>query len=250
MLLGERDMVIVDLDSWIEALHGSRGFLKSMSPEDRRALRLEWERTGAPATGDAFIEAHVAKTNRRWREEAFRRLFPNATSEPGEEDLRALGKRIYDDFEPLRLDRNQHRAHKYDKAMPKTAAMLSPVEVVKHHEACRQLLADLRCLSGNTQWDSHGYEIKPNERNDEARDVVDLVLFGDISWIAEFGFLKVHAEGLRHYWQKRDAYLEQLHAAHKAAGEPEKPFNNRALVFDAAGRPRQPEGSTGGSGGG
>jgi hypothetical protein len=242
MLLGERDMIIVDLDSWIEALHGSGGFLKSLSHEDRRALGLEWERTDTRGTGDAFLEAHVAGANRAWREEAFRRLFPKATSEPSEEDLRALGKRVYDDFEPVRRDRNQHRAHKYDKAMPKTAAMLSPVEVVKHHEACRQLLADLRCLSVNSQWISHGYHIKLDAKDDEARDLVDLILFGDIGWVHNYGFLKVHEPADDFYWKKREAFLERLHAAHDAAGDGAAPFNNRALVFDDRGSLKQATG--------
>lgn len=80
-------------------------------------------------------------------------------------------------------------------------------------------------------------------KNNEARDVVDLALLGDIAWIAEFGFLKVQAEGLAHYWQKRDAYLEQLHAAHDEASDPSGPFKDRALVFEGPGRLMQRAGT-------
>jgi hypothetical protein len=60
--------------------------------------------------------------------------------------------------------------------------MLSPADVVTYHDACRQLLADLRCLSNNSQFGSYGYHVKAQDKDDEARDVVDLVLFGDIGW--------------------------------------------------------------------
>jgi hypothetical protein len=240
VLLDSRDMIVVDLDSWVESIHGAGGFLKSLSTADRSALRLEWPHASA-SPGEDWMEEEIARLNGASRAKAFERLFPGITGEPVDDDFEALGKRLVKLFRPLWRDRNQHRAHKYDKAIPKTAAMLSPAEVVTYLEHCQQFVADLRFLSSSSSFTSYGYKIKEKKAR-KARDVVDLILFGDIGWIAEFGFLKVHAEGLEYYWQKRDAYLEQLHAAHDAAGEPDRPFNNRALVFDGLGRPKGGEG--------
>lgn len=252
MLLAERDMVAVDLPSWILGFYekAGGGFLRKLRGPDLQALQVKWQQY-SPTDDDFFRDR-----NRSWREKAYDRLFPPTQGpfpiEPGEcscawcllhrepklrtgnpklgpsqRDISALCDRLHARFEPLRKDRNQHRAHRYEKGQPRTAAMLTLQELAQHLEACQELLADLRCLSSNSQFDAYRYEPKAHENDEEARDVVDLILLGGISWIIDHDPTAEHTPESRFYWQRREAHYARLHAAHDATGETDTAFNNR-----------------------
>ena len=252
-LLGERDMVVVDLASWARGFYkkAGRGLLRHLRGSDQQALKLKWKYEGSSVISlggkaDDVIEDHVRSLNRAWRAKAFSRLFPNGTTGsvpnvPCQQDIDALCDRLAAQFKSLHDDRNQHRAHRYENG-PKTAAMLSLADVTKHLEACQCLLADLRCLSSNSQFTSHHYEPKAHEDDRYAQDVVDLILLGSLRTIidADYGPKSTPASSPGYYWQRRTAHYERLHALHEASGALDKPFNNRALIPDAW-RARDPE---------
>jgi hypothetical protein len=251
MLLAERDMVAVDLASWILGFYEKKGggLLRKLRAPDMQALRLEWQY--GPNDDDYFKEQ-----NRKWRQKAYERLFPptqgpfpieqgecsctwcllhrepkprtgNPRLGPSQRDVAALCDRLHARFEPLRKDRNQHRAHRYEKGQPGTAAMLTLDELAGHLEACQELLADLRCLSSNSQFTAYRYEPKAHEEDYEAHDVVDLVLLGNINWIVEHDPMKGHRAEDSFYSRRREAHYARLHAAHDAAGDATHPFNDR-----------------------
>jgi hypothetical protein len=237
MLLDERDMLFIDLASWAKGMHGKSGFLRTVEARgELGALALPWGQELHGTGGNEFLKAHVERQNAEWRCKAFRRLFPIAvTATPASDDVTHLCTYLRCSFDPLRLDRNQHRAHKYEKEKPVTAARLAPSDVVEHFNECRQLLADLRCLASNSSFSNYGYNVETKADDEEAQDVVDLILCGSLGWIANYGMLANSHPDDKHFWQKRQRYYDRLHAAHEASGDPAAPFNNRALVLDGLG---------------
>jgi hypothetical protein len=229
MLLSERDMIIVDLASWAKGFYSKGGFLHHLEDQDLQALSLHWQPEPNEDERDALAY------NRKWRKAAFDRLFPDAANEtPNADDIRALVRAVRKRFEPLLVDRHRHRAHKFEHEKQATAAMLVPAEVTKYLTACQRVVADLRCLSSNSSFDSHGYDAKPKPDDDHAQDMIDLVLVGTINWIVEWGVVASASSQHRFYWQKRNAYYERLHAAHEAAGVPDHPFNDRSRPIETA----------------
>jgi hypothetical protein len=243
MLLSERDMLVVDLASWALGFYakGGGGFLRQLRGADLQALKLNWKHDGSSTISvdgrpHPEIDDHLRRVNRAWREKAFGRLFPCDTkgsipNVPCQQDIDDLCDRLEVQFKALHDDRNQHRAHRYEKGQKK-AAMLSVEDVTKHLEACQSLLADLRCLSSNSHFSSHGYDPKAHEDDRHAQDVVDQILFGSLRTIvdAEYGPNKTPGDDLRFYWQRRKAHYQRLHALHDASGKSDEPFNNRALL--------------------
>ena len=224
MLLGEREMIIVDLASWAKGFYrvGEGGFLRKLQGDDLRALAWQWQGND--------------DRNNAWRLAAFNRLFPNGVTSrdgrgPSQQDVDALCDRLAISFEVLRDDRNQHRAHKYEKAQPRTAPMLVPDQVSEHLKACQELLGDIRCLSSNSQFTSYRYKPEAHEDDAYAQDLVDLILCGPISWIVDMCPSEEDRDEQRYYRQRRAAYYERLHDAHGAAGDLQKPFNDRSLVM-------------------
>jgi hypothetical protein len=227
MLLSERDMLVTDLASWAKGFYGRGGFLRRLHGADLRALARGWD---GPAVGDSYEVEHT----RKWRDEAFDRLFPGAAADvPSQHaDIEALVDRLCQRFERLLLDRHENRAHKYEREGPGTTAMLSLEDVEGYLEECQQLLADIRTLSLNSSFDAHHYRRRPSKPDDHAEDVVDLVLCGSIGHILHFEPGKGHPPERRYYWQKRNAHYERLHEWHAAAGETKELFNSRAIVPD------------------
>lgn len=189
MLLDERDMLFIDLASWAKGMHATGGFLRTVEARgELGALALPWGTELHQAAGDEWLRAHVERTNIESRRKAFDRIFPIAQTEiPTSSDVTHLCTYLRCSFDPLRLDRNQHRAHKYEKEKPVTAVRLSPFDALEHFNQCRQLVADLRFLASNSSFTSYRYDVKGKADDDEAQDVVDLILCGSLGWIANYG---------------------------------------------------------------
>jgi hypothetical protein len=218
MLLGERDMLIVDLASWAKAFYRKGGFLQLLHGPDLKALNRDWP------SADGGCDSHEQSLVAKLRGAAFERLFPGAESRrPSRQDVEALGGRLKDHFGPLLDDRDVHRAHKYEREKA-TAAWLTPADVTPHLRRCQQLLGDLRFVASNTQFGHPDPRPAPGER--EAQDVVDLVLCGPINWIIHYGAGADTDPKRLSYWQRRDAYYERLHSAHEASGDLAAPFND------------------------
>jgi len=243
MLLGETDMVIVDLASWALGFYekGGGGLLRSLRGEDLEALRLKWKYEATPvinADGRPHpdIDAHFQKVNREWREKAFKRLFPEGTSGsrpnvPCQRDVDGLCDRLAVRFEALHQDRNQHRAHRYEKGA-KTAAMLGLEDVTKHLEACQDLLAEIRCLSSNSQFAAYRYRPEAHRDDHDAQDVVDIIVLGNLREIidAQYGPKTAQSPEPGYYHQRRNPHYDRLHRLDDESGEPEKPFNDWSLI--------------------
>jgi hypothetical protein len=244
MLLDERDMLFIDLASWAKGMHAKGGFLRTVEARgELGAFALPGSPELHPAGDEEWLRAHAERKNSESRRRAFNRLFPSAQTEiPTSSDVRHLCTYLRCFFDPLRLDRNQHRAHKYEKEKPVTAARLAPSDALEHFNKCRQVIADLRFLASNSLFTSYGYDVKARADDDEAQDIVDLILCGSLGWIANYGMLAKANPADTYFWQKRARHYERVHAAHDAAGDPAAPFNNRALLFE----PLVPQ-STGGA---
>jgi hypothetical protein len=235
MLVSERDMVIIDLASWAKGLYEKGGFFKKLQGQDLQAL--SWKYAASELHGDrndvtAAIDRYVQSRHALWRREAFERLFPGAKGDvPSADDLRALEGRLCTQFAPLLKDRGDHRAHKYERQSKQaTSATLALEEVTEHLKACQQILSDLGALSADTSYATYWHDGEPRKDDEEAKDVVDLVLCGTIVWIIEFGPNVTRKTGDQYYWQRRKTYYERLHAEHDARGEPDKPFNRMPIL--------------------
>jgi hypothetical protein len=114
-------------------------------------------------------------------------------------------------------------------------AALSLDDVKSHLEACQELLADLCCLSSNSQFTSYGYKLDPRENDADAQDVVDLVLLGGLKAIIndEHGPSSTPTPEPGYWGQRRKAHYDRLHALHDATGEPDRPFNSRSLLSES-----------------
>ncbi|MGO8998590.1 MAG: hypothetical protein ACLQVI_35155 [Polyangiaceae bacterium] len=242
MLLGERDMIVVDAASWAKAFYSRGGFLRKLQGPDFRALKRRWDYRTAEEDfeplwsgeeDDPAMRRYMSNVQREhnaaWRDEAFARLFPGAGADgvPCLRDIDALVDRLAQEFEPLLLDRHENRAHKYEKAG--TATMLSPKEVAEHLETCRRLLADFRCLSSNSTFSSFDAEPKADPEDRQAQDVVDHILCGCLNWIVEGDPGKEHAPKDQFYWQRRDAHYARVHTRHQG----DDPIN--AAAFESRG---------------
>ena len=256
MLLADVDAIIVDLASWALGFYekDGGGFLRKLRGPDLKALTWKF-RKGEGPTG---VQGHWAKQALVRRREAFDRLFrrpaippkpprdllgrlraflrprkaPTQRDWPTDHDIENLCAHLGDDFQKLHDDRNHHRAHKYEQKKPKTAPRLELDDVKQYLGACQRLLADLRLLSSDSQFDAYGYKVRDDDSS--ARDVVDLILCGPIFWIVDFDPSQDHKVEATHYVQRREAYYERLHAAHDAAGAlPDQPFNRRTTLAQA-----------------
>ncbi len=209
------------------------GFLRSLPLSDVNALSLRrWGDESREPRLDEVLREHVTYLNSDWRTKPFDRLFPNADEDlPSPQDLEALRKRLYKDFEPLRKDRNAHRAHKFERGMKADATWLVLDDAVRHLKPCQDLLIDFRCLATNSQFVHHAIRGNPDE--DEAQDIVDLILCGTITWMWIYGAGSDSAPERPLHWQRRQAYYERLHAAHDACGDAAAPFNDRSRALEA-----------------
>ena len=219
MLVAEHHMIIVDLASWALGFYrkGKGGFLRKLGGPDLVTLA---RRTGN--SGSAHQET-------AWRTAAFDRLFPGAGPHPCQQDIDGLGDRLDARFKALVDDRNDHRAHKYERRQKVTADALAPAEVAKHLEGCQQLLGDFRCLSSDIAFAHDTPRADPDDA--QAQDVVDLILCGTIDWISEYGAGADPDPERRRYWQRRHAYYERLHVAHDALGDAGVAFNNHLRLL-------------------
>jgi hypothetical protein len=208
-LLSERDMLIIELASWARAFYGKGcgGFLRSLEGEDLRALAFAWN-------GDVT----------EWRKAAFDRLFPGADGWPRPSNIAALCERLHERFGPLLDDRDNYRAHRYERRQKTvTAKQLALEDVVAHLKTCQELLGDLRCLSSNESF-AH-WEVHPEREDSDAQSAVDMLFCRTVSWLVDFGPGRWRAD-LPRYEQRRSDFYDRMHAAHEAAGAPDIAFND------------------------
>jgi hypothetical protein len=86
-----------------------------------------------------------------------------------------------------------------------------------------ELLADIRCLTSNSQFGAYGVPPKANPDDSEAQDVVDLILCGGVHSIVDG---EPNSGDLKYWRERRAAHYERLHKAHEERGNrDDDPFN-------------------------
>jgi hypothetical protein len=137
MVLDSRDMLIVHLASFAMGLH--KHHLKNVVLPHLKKLKRDHK----PAPGDEddpSVRTHAA---------AFDRLFPSCTKKtPSKQDLTDLCKRICERADRVRRDRNENRAHVFERGG--NADMLPLEEVSELFEYLEEVLNDLRLLASDS----------------------------------------------------------------------------------------------------
>jgi hypothetical protein len=111
--------------------------------------------------------------------EIFARLFPNCTTDsPSATDVEDLCERFRVRMVPLQDDRNKNRAHALEGDVG-TAKMLWVPEFADCFDYVENLLEDLSLLSAGSSFG--GDNMNHADCKETAADMVDLILFGNIS---------------------------------------------------------------------
>ncbi len=220
-LLSEREMVEIDLASWARGVFSSGGFLKLVQGPDLAGLARK---------ADGVRNAR----SRRFREDAFTRLFPRAADEsrwePNQhEDMKLLCDHFVTATKPLVDSRDAHRAHKHEHLRVGSAAALDLDGVELQLRTATAILNDMSLLSRDATW--AWSELEPLHGDSWARELVDLVLGGQIDWLLKEWQHEAYAfdgngRSRGHLWQRREAFYERLRALND---DREKPFNARSL---------------------
>jgi hypothetical protein len=237
MIRSTRDMVIIDLCSFAAGLSEPGGFFGQFRGDDLKAVGTKWptpfepgpilmvgEVTESREVVEDVIRQHVTALNADARLEAFSRLFPEAAAAqrnvPNGEDIETLKKALKATFERLDDDRNQIRAHRYEKeAKKQTADELSLEDTTEFLNKTSEVIRDVYLLATNAGHSTLNVDM--STVNAEGKDTVDLILLGTMSWIFDGDPGKGHAEDSR-YWQRRDAHYRRLREAYDAMGRPER----------------------------
>jgi hypothetical protein len=200
MVSAERDNVAIAAASLVRSLWGKGGFLRSLQGPDLRAVGRRWN--------EDRLEQHV-------------RLFPSAADagreDPIPQDVAVLEWHLQREFEPLLDDRDNFRAHPFETAKRRAHAKeLDLVGLSKALSRLHQFLADLHSLGAANsypRWDTPSDELG-------ARDLVDLILLGNMRWIVVGAPGFGRAASVEAYEALRGAHYAELHAAHDAQGAP------------------------------
>jgi len=212
MALDSRDMLVIHLDSWSKSLLQKGGLFRwmvsSASPKElTEQLAL---------THEDRMDPGLARARKKARGRVYRRLFPGATgAEPSKADLKALADEFNNLFEPLADDRNENRAHSYERSSG-TATMLDPGAMGAIIDHAARVICDLRLLSEDVTMSIDDANCVHSES--AAEDLVDAILIGTS-----------HRHAVVMKGRTRDDYYDQLHAEHDALGADTKKLFNENL---------------------
>jgi hypothetical protein len=215
MALRSRDLTVIHLASFAKSLYtkgGLLGRLQAGSPKSFPRRRKGAQGEGRPERD--YLD--------RLHREAFERLFPNAARGlPSHADWGGLIDRYGKCSADLVSDRNNNRAHPYERGSTASARVLCVAELRKHVAETSALLNDLRLLqSGSTM---ELAELHSASASTTARTLVDMVLLGTCCELPD---------------ARRSAIYEALHSQtpRAASEEQEAPFNPHeavSAVFEA-----------------
>jgi hypothetical protein len=225
-VLSERDMVIIDLNSWAEAIDP---FLRKFPEEELVALRKERPRRRDDDM-TALLNATQDERHAALRAETFARLLPTATgSIPTRFDLEKLRNGFDLSLRPLKRDRNDHRAHKTERAMSvaKMAKALDLAGVREALDTCERLVRDVYLLTEDIWWSGLRLDVLTAEgrRSRDADDAVDIALFRTISFLID-RTAKAAGDDAAQHTQRREALYAKLHELHDAKADPNVAFND------------------------
>lgn len=218
MILDSRDTHVTHLASWLKALYRKGGFFGQLAAQHSRALQRKWR----PQPGSQHSE-HFAAILKEQHDEAFSRLFPGVTrAVPGPGDFDALRQRFIDAVKHVVADRDENRAHPYEKsgAASGTAKQLDLKELRRVTTTVEAWLNDLRLVSTSSSFVHTDMNFQGVESL--AEDLVDSVLIGSRS---RASLVMAGAD--------REQYYEDIHARHRTLGSPDEPLFNDYIKDDS-----------------
>jgi hypothetical protein len=139
-------MLVIDFASWVNGVCQRGGLLGTLKARYAKAFskKRPWD-SQLERGGDSYI----ASVHDRGHAEAFARVFPDATDQAGS-GFEGLQSRLNSEMEAVLLERDQVRAHRYEKG-EKTATPLEVHELREKLDGAMELMADLRGMAvGNT----------------------------------------------------------------------------------------------------
>lgn len=219
-ILSERHMVAVDFSSWGDGM--TKHFLKGVHASELELLKSDRVTPGMSKEDD-FARRYLLDA----RAATFARLFPNAVEkkrkEPSKHDVAELRHSLFLLMEPVRHDRNAHRAHRLERDPSRHAEVkaVDLTDMVERFEKAREITRDLRLLVDGSQLMFPS--LIPSDDDVLTRDLVDLVLCGPIQWTAK----QWSEAGERddRWEQRRTAFYEMLHSRHDQHGDSNVLFN-------------------------
>jgi len=223
-MFAERDNLVIHFASWIRAFTKKGGFFGQLCAHHFRELREQFS-------------AALTETPKPGRDRRLTRLacrLPDAARRGAlnPEDIDALRSASREELEHVVDDRDAFRAHPYERMRKGTAQMLKINEISLALEAAERLLNDLRLLIGRGQL-VYSYQSLTN-REETAKDLVDLVLFGSVLLLATHIGANALQVKSAFWWQRRDAFLTALQE--ELATHPDALFNDHDRVEIACNR--------------
>lgn len=202
MLLDSRDMLVIYLASWTKHLVEAGGLfaeLKANHLPDLPAKRRPTNRTDN--------DAHLRSLLDGYHQAAVSRLFPELAAETATPAaLDDLVRRVRQSSDGLRNDRNQNRAHAFERGKPATAKMLDFMELRQHVREAEELINDIRLVGCASTLSYH--DMNDADGKATAAELADSVLIGHES-----------RQDLVMAGKDRDAYYRWLHEQHDKGGD-------------------------------
>lgn len=193
MLLDSRDMLVINLGSWCKAAHSQGGLFAQI-----RAHHLGDFPRRRRTNGGLLEDEHQA---------AFRRLFPGVeTANPKPQDIDVLKNRFESKTAPVRQDRDNNRAHPWERGHGGNVKMLDLTELREMFGYIESVLNDLALVGCESSAESR--ELTNIATPVAATDIVDQILLGTLPWIKEVGLLN-----------NRTEFYDAMHERHAAAAK-------------------------------
>jgi hypothetical protein len=201
MLLDTRDMLVIQLASWVRSIVDPDGLLARLQQHHASDLPRKLLPED-PRSADEPERSTRSTRERREGEHAssFDRLFPNAGDIPKESDFEGLRQTFRSQMKPVKNDRDWNRAHPFEKVSG-TAKMLDVAELRAHIDYAERFMNDLRMVGWHGTFAYH--EMNMPIAADFAPDLVDAMLIGGPERLLK-------ARGLA----TREEFYAQLHSAH------------------------------------
>ena len=209
MLLDSRDMLVIHLASWAKSLIAAGGLLAEVKANHLADLPF-----ARRATDRTDNDSHLRSLLDGYHLEAVGRLFPRASGQSATAaDVDGLTQRVRQASDALRNDRNQNRAHAFERGKPGSAKMLDFSDLRTSVRAYEQLLNDIRLVGCASTLAYH--DMNDADCRSAAEELVDAVLIGHSS-----------RQELVMAGRDRNAYYAWLHEKlEKHAGATAKLFN-------------------------
>ncbi len=211
MMIDLRDMLGINIGSWCKAAYGKGGLLGQIAAHHVSCLPCKKRKVTKAR------DAYLRRLDEEGHTQAVHRLFPDVVGpRPATADIQGLRDRFADVVRGAVDDRDNHRAHPWERGTTATTKMFDLPDWESTFAYVEQVLNDLRLVGTDSTWPAAELNIISGRA--AAEDLVDQVLLGPLSQLdrARGGTTRMH-------------FYEQLHARHDAGKA--TIFNGRELVI-------------------